>query len=200
MARKDPNSPLNIRNHLRESVAYFYCKYEDDQRNTFVAVAKAIISQILVQNTSLVPYLYERASRSGTITLNTIKLAKELLKISMMHCEKLLIVIDGLDECSRDNQKDIASEYQAIVDSMPVSDAGRIRCLFVCQNNSTARKDLGMIPCLHVDASNNKQDIATYVSIWTKRMQGKFSLSDEEVIRIDGMITQKADGMLIFNG
>jgi hypothetical protein len=94
------------------TVAFFYCRYQDDERNTFLAVARGILAQLLHQDDNILAYLYDKASRSGQTTLSTVSLAKELLEIATKNHKKLYIVIDGIDECERDERKEIASTFE----------------------------------------------------------------------------------------
>ncbi|OCL05741.1 hypothetical protein AOQ84DRAFT_91604 [Glonium stellatum] len=52
--------------HLREipsaHIFFFYCKHKDKSRNSFIAFARAIISQAITQNDSLISYVYEEAA------------------------------------------------------------------------------------------------------------------------------------------
>src|ERR1700744_4931008 len=75
LAQADPQASTGPRS--QKTTAFFYCKYEDDQRSSFLAVARGIISQVVSQNKSLVPYLYQKSKESHAITLGTVKLAKE---------------------------------------------------------------------------------------------------------------------------
>ncbi len=52
-------------------VVFFYCKHGDSQRNTFLAVARSILLQLLRHNGSLLSYLFEAACTSGENSLDS---------------------------------------------------------------------------------------------------------------------------------
>src|SRR5437763_7902 len=94
-------------------IVFFYCKHKDPQRNTFTAVAKGMLVQLLRQNDGLLSYLYEKALLSGETILESRVLAKELLETALKSLEKVYIIIDGVDECDRDEKKIIISWFRS---------------------------------------------------------------------------------------
>lgn len=100
-------------------VAYFYCKYKDPERNTFVAVFRAIISQLFTQSkdSDLLQALYERSVESGERYLESQSLCTELLTIAVGSVSKnagIYLIVDGLDECENKDRKVIISEIAKI--------------------------------------------------------------------------------------
>lgn len=87
--------------------------------------------------------MYETASNSSDATLTKEAHAKDLLKIALMNSRWTYIIIDGLDECSREDRKMISSYFQSVTHSIPKKNLGTLRCLFVSQDDGYARKDLG---------------------------------------------------------
>ena len=91
------------------TVAFFYCKHGDGERNSFIGVARSILAQIHVQNPHLLPYFHEQASISGDAMLTSTSVAKEMLGIAIESCEKLYIIIDGVDECKPKERKEVST-------------------------------------------------------------------------------------------
>lgn len=176
------------------SLSFFYCKYQDTERNTFLAVARGILSQLLRQDETLLPYLYEKASKSGQTVLQSNALAKELLTTSVKNCKRLYVILDGIDECDRDNRKEIVSVLEEISESFPPEDADSFRCMFVSQDDSLARKDFSKMVSLKITESDVKKDIRTYAAAWSAKIQSKFELTAERQNFIEDSITAKADG------
>jgi len=174
--------------------AFFYCKYEDDQRNSFISVARGILSRLFHADESLLPYLYEKASKSGQIALSTVNLAKELLETSIRNCQKVYIIIDGIDECERDERKEIVSFFEKISTSLLPNDADSFRCMFVSQDDSFARKDFAGMVSLMITESDIRKDIRKYVSVWSEKIRHKFDLPDENRKFIEDNVTEKAEG------
>jgi hypothetical protein len=178
------------------TLCFFYCKSEDAQHNTFAAVAKAILLQLLQQNEFLLPYFWEkRLERKGSgITLNTISVVKELLEISLKSCGTVYLIIDGLDECPRDERKEIATEFKSIVNSTFNSESNEIRCMFVSQDDGFSRKDFMGLHTLRITTEDNKGDITNYSKDWISRIEGKFGLTAEEGNEILNLVMRHSEG------
>ena len=181
----------------KAKVAFFYCKYNDTARNTFVAVARGVLSQLLRQNRDLLPFFYERSSASGEVTLSSLTLAKELLKVALNSVEKVYVILDGIDECSRDDRKDISSFFCGIVEDLPQANFDSIHCLFVSQDDGFARKDFTKCSALKIDANDNKTDIHNLVRVWSERLQQRFELTDDRKSEIWDQVSRGADGRLL---
>ena len=102
------------------TVVFFYCKHDEETRNTFMAVARSILWQLSSQNPLLLPYIYKYASSRGEILLTSKVLANEILNIALSSCEKTFIVIDGLDGCQRAERVEITSFFRGLVESASV--------------------------------------------------------------------------------
>ncbi|KAF2800244.1 hypothetical protein K505DRAFT_229183, partial [Melanomma pulvis-pyrius CBS 109.77] len=103
------------RNLPKARTSFFYCRHSDEHRNAFVSVARAILSQLAVNNSPLLLYLYDRASKSGEAVLSSTSTAKDLLAIALQTCDKsykTYIILDGLDEYSRDDRKEIIEWFK----------------------------------------------------------------------------------------
>ncbi|KAI1410433.1 hypothetical protein F5Y13DRAFT_167760 [Hypoxylon sp. FL1857] len=186
-----------VRSISQVSTAVFYCKYGDPSRNTFISVARSLLSQLLVQNNHLLQLLYEKASMSGEIELTSKTTAEELLRTALNNCGTTYIIIDGIDECNRENRKEISTFFQSVVDELPPGDIGAIRCLFVSQDDGIARKDLGMVPSIKITSSDNKNDLQSFANVWHKRIEDRFGRLPGN-INIANIILARAQGMFLF--
>ena len=183
-----------IRKLPNVKLGFFYCKHGVESRNTFVGVARGIISQILRQNEVILPFLYEHACTSGEDVLSSDDLAAEILREVLHNCETTYIVLDGLDECEREGRRRIASIFQDLCESLPVRDLYRCRCIFISQDDSAARKDFAKIPAFKITPSETSRDIKTYSAAWSRKIRHKFDLSDEREQHISNLITEAAAG------
>lgn len=179
------------------TVLFFYCRHDDSQRNSFVAVARGLISQILCQNDMLLSYLYEKASTSGEAVLTGPSLVKEILSMAIKNSERTYIILDGLDECNREDRKEITSWFRDLIDSPSRTDFGSIRCLFISQDDGPGRKDLSMLPTLKIRGEDNRCDIELYANAWSKKIQEKFELQDDNRDEIAGRIVTASGGMFL---
>ncbi|PZC93210.1 zf-H2C2-2 domain containing protein [Pyrenophora tritici-repentis] len=115
-------------------VAFFYCRNTDGDRNALVAVARTIISQLVVENDMLLLKVFETAQASGEAVLSSRSMAKTLLAIALQTfptSQKTYIIIDGLDEYAREDRKEISIWFKEQVRSIPRQDLGQLRCLFL---------------------------------------------------------------------
>jgi hypothetical protein len=184
--------------HLRKTplahVLFFYCRHEDKDRNSFVALARAMVGQIIVQNNSLLPYVYEMAAQSGEKPLGTLKLTKEILENCLMSLDEVYIVIDGLDECPPAEKKSIASWFQNVVDSVSEDGGGRMRCLFLSQNDKETSRLFKGLPSVLIRSADLVGDIKTFCKTEGEKIKEKFVLSDPETEKIVQKVSQEAKG------
>jgi len=177
------------------TVAFFYCKYMDLERCSFISVVRALLFQLLHQNATLLPYIYDAASHSGETILMKSSHAVELLDTALKSCNKVYIVLDGLDECERKQRKEISETFIRIVESLPPESSDTIRCLFISQDDDAARKDFATLPSLRIIADDNKADITAYVRRWCGELQVKFHLSIERTEGLAERITEESEGV-----
>lgn len=181
------------------SIAFFYCKHKDTSRNSFLAVAKGVLSQLINQNKHLIQYFYETSSNCGETSLQTPALAKDLLRIALSSSKRTYVILDGLDECDSKERRHIVQFFRETVEALPSADMDSIRCLFVSQDDKEARnhfKSSNMpIPLISICPSDTKHDIHSFVMIWKAKIVGKFG--DLQGVRCDiaKIVTAKAQGI-----
>ena len=178
-------------------VLYFYCRYTDpqDQRRTFVAMARSFLAQLLRSGDSMVSYLFEYATSEGDSRLRTRKSAEELLEVCLKDTGRIYIIVDGLDECPEHEQKAIVSWLRKYVDSSS-SEPEPSRCLFLSQFDGAIRSMLSSIPTLSIRPDDNKADIHAFCQGNIGRIRTKFGLDDLESIGIVSTTSARADGKL----
>ena len=176
----------------------FYCKGTDEQRNGFLTVAKSLLSQIALTQDSVLHYLYEEASKSNEAVLSTTVVAKRLLEVALNSCGRVYIVLDGLDECSRDDRKELTSWFQDLVASLPRACLGAIRCLFISQEDGFARKDLGMLSQIKIMPADNTADIEAFCGEWHEKIESKFGPLERREHNVKRVVSTRAQGTILF--
>ena len=174
------------------SVLFFYCKHLDNRRNTFLALARSILTQLLRQNAGLVPYFYDKSIGSGQTSLDSNQLCKELLEVAIRSCSKTYIIIDGVDECDMKERKVIISLFTSLVDTQ--TQPGNIRSLFVSQDENDIKKLLETASVIRVSSDDNKADIERFAGKWAFKIIQKFELAKEVQDFITNSVTNKSDG------
>lgn len=177
------------------SIAFFYCKHKDTSRNSFLAVAKGILSQLVDQNKHLIQHFYEKSSNCGETSLHTKALAGELLRVALSSFKRTYIILDGLDECDAKERKYVVEFFRNTVEALPTSDMDSIRCLFVSQDDRDARKDLSNIPSINISPSDTKHDIHSFVMILKDKIERKFGDLQGTRHDIAKIVTAKAQGI-----
>jgi hypothetical protein len=176
------------------TVLFFYCKQDDPERDSFLDVARTLLKQLLQQNKGLLATFYPRCCRSGETTLTSPDLTKELLHIAFEKCKKAYIILDGIDECPRDQRKIISGWFRKLVDDLPLSEPERIRCLFVSQDDGIARKDFSGLTAVRVGGSDNKEDIKSYNKVEANKLRESFRFSEQMALDIAARVTNSAEG------
>lgn len=146
---------------------------------------------------SVLNYLYEKAAESSEALLSTTSVAKELLTVTLNSCKDVYIVLDGLDEYSRAERKDLTSWFIDLISSLSRTDFGSIRCLFISQEDGFARKDLSMLSQIKITPNDNKADIEAFCQHWHEEIEEKFGCLDGEQ-HVKNVISARAQGIVSF--
>ncbi|KAK2470509.1 hypothetical protein H9L39_18126 [Fusarium oxysporum f. sp. albedinis] len=179
------------------SVCFFYCGFDDLERNNFVSLARSLLSQLLVQNISLLLPFEEKMSVSGQVVLTSSELSKDLLNTSL-RSQKTFIILDGIDECSRDQRKDICQWFKTVVDSLSRTEQDEIRCLFISQDDGVGRKDLSMLPTISLTSEHNLNDIERFSRRWQDTIEEKFGSLGDDGLDITQEIKSCSQGSFMF--
>jgi hypothetical protein len=157
-----------------KSTIFFYCKYQDDRKKTFLGVARSLLSQLLNKHEDLLPYLYDQCITSGQVSLVSSQLATELLKTCLETVPKASIIIDGIDECDFGERKAILLFFTSVIERSVVP--GELRGLFVSQDENDIRRLLRTASVLRLTDSHNKSDIESYATHWLGKITQKFGI------------------------
>ncbi|KAF8459944.1 hypothetical protein BDZ91DRAFT_785581, partial [Kalaharituber pfeilii] len=178
------------------AVAYFYCRYRTENKDSFNAVGRGILSQLIKHNEGIISLLWEKMADSGEITLKASNLLLELLEVAMKNSKTSYVIIDGLDECEKTERRKIISTLQSISESINQQVPGTIRLLFISTNEPDIRRQLSSI--VKIQLKPNDDDIRQYTTVWTAKIQKRFRLSDAETDNIIAKVLERAQGMLLY--
>jgi hypothetical protein len=173
---------------------YFYCRNGDAVRDSFIAFSRALIKQILQQETDLLQYVYHECALSGERPLCSIKRAQTLLETCMKNLKNIYIVIDGIDECQPEEKRKIVSWVNSITRLLQ-DDGNKFRCLFSCQSDEETSNLFKNIPTVQVKGAGIAQDIQNFCIVEGKNLQTKFSLTNEQIDDIVGKVSHRAEGI-----
>jgi len=182
------------RRNPHATIAYFYCKHEDPSRDSFIAFARSIISQLTRLNPSLLPFVLQVRTTSGTTSLQSSKLAKEILNTSVESFDNLILVIDGLDECIKAQKDEIVSWIKFAVASAETDDSRILRCCFLSQEDNDTGKLLKGFPTFRITEQHNNQDILHFCERGAAEIGQNFGLVPQEVQSLRDCVAKNADG------
>jgi hypothetical protein len=121
-------------------------------------------------------------------------LVEELLSLAFQNCDNAYIIIDGIDECPREERKAISQWFRKLVEDLPVSNPDRLRCLFVTQYDGHASRDFGGIASINIQPEDGKHDVGEFSRVESSKVQEKFGLSDERMTGIVSTVTNSVEG------
>ncbi|KAK3684319.1 hypothetical protein B0T22DRAFT_493833 [Podospora appendiculata] len=179
------------------TVAFFYCRHGEVTRNSFIGVARSILVQLLVQIPSVLPCFFQKASVSSEVVLTSTETAKDMIQTALYSCERTYLVIDGIDECERSDQPEIAKYFRVVVDECNSTETCSINCLFLSQDDGVAQKSFGGLPHILV-TDENQQDLRHYAGACQKRIEEKFAGLLPRKFPLANIIFARAQGMFIF--
>ncbi|EWG35919.1 hypothetical protein FVEG_00106 [Fusarium verticillioides 7600] len=181
----------------RPRMLIFYCKQGLPEHNSFLGLARSFLLQLLNQDKGFLLYLYRKHCDSNEAVLSSIPLAQEMLQFLLSSCKSAYIIIDGLDECEREERKLITQWFRHLVESLPESAPDRLRCLFVSQDDRIGSKDLQGLAKIKIEPQDNMQDVLVYSRVQANELRRKFDFSEEESSRIAIGVTESVKGIFL---
>ena len=118
--------------------------------------------------------------------MSAISLAKSLIETVCSILQHIFIVIDGLDECQKaEDRKEIIDTFSDLVKTCDGQSQGKLRVLFLSRSDFQAdRMSLPLIiDTFPLAPENNQKDIERYCNLRFEREHGllKLGLQDQEV-------------------
>jgi hypothetical protein len=175
-------------------VLFFYCKHENPERDNFLALARSLLAQFLKQDQGLLYYFYQKCCDNADAMLSSLSLIEELLTFAFQNCKNAYIILDGLDECARNERKHIVQWFRILVDSLPPTEADRYRCLFVSQDDGVARKDFAGLSSIKISGNDNRSDIDEYCKVQAEQLKSDLCLTEEKANSIAGIVANSVEG------
>lgn len=186
----------NLQSEEEMSIAYFYCRDQDEQRNKFSCVVKGILAQLLIQNSLLLPYLYAECLKK--VTLETKHDCVRILSTVLKANPKTFILLDGLDECEQKERNALLNFFTtAITETATIP--GKLRVFFVSQELKDIRNSLHVADTLRLKETHLEKDIKSYAITWSHKIQLRFeNMPDAARENIVKLVCEGADGMFLF--
>ena len=175
-------------------LAFFYCRYNDNQKNSFTDVLRGILVQLIQQNEDLLSYVYDACCSSTEVTLDSPNRLKNLVETSLRSCSNCCVIIDGVDECEEREEKKITEWFVGAIENIPQHDAATIRLLFVSQRDKVTESLLAKAAVIPLDSEHHQEDVRAYARHWSEKLQRKFEISEGSASQISTAVADQAKG------
>ena len=181
------------------SVAYFYCKQGDSARDSCNGIFRAILTQLLEQNSDIISYFN---NHQLAVTHDPLKSAglKALVETTFKVLGLVYLVIDGLDEIDRIERKEFFSIMLPLVKSQLKEGTGcKIKLFISSRGEDDIRMNLDSIggtwrKSYEITGDDNHKDIASYISRRAQELQYKFRLDHFRREEISRDVSSRAGG------
>lgn len=178
------------------ALSYFYCDYSDSRTLETLNTFGSILQQLLSRKSALpeevattIKQIYAEGM-SLPSREDLIGLVRSVLKLP----PRTYVVIDGLDECSKDAQEDVLF----IVKGLANFDKAVVKVVVFSHENAHLSSVLKHYPCVHMSEAALTRDIMSYVesTVKSKLDAGELVIRNpalkEEII---SELVTKAQGM-----
>lgn len=186
-----------LRSQKKGSVAYYLCSFRNDGQENCSMILKAIAAQMMRQNKHLSAYVCDEYISHGRTP--SIKELKQLIPDLISGSLSSRIVIDGLDECTQDRQKEFLPILLALAKTNNPADT---RCKIIVFSRDVpiiarSMKSKHMLT-LKEEAVAIEQAIRSYVHSELLELQadlGDLEMPMQMVGDMEETLVSKADGM-----
>ncbi|KAI9869334.1 MAG: hypothetical protein M1813_000123 [Trichoglossum hirsutum] len=180
------------------SVGYFYCKHKNPFKNSFASIARGILAQLISRNEDILPFVYDKQASSGEVTLQSTKLLREVFDVVLAAIDKVVIILDGLDECEKEERKTTLSWLQTTIAKVIDTNPGSLRVLIFSTDEPDIRRSLSNATIKRLETLDNRSDILSYIEIWSCKIAEKFKISQVRKEEIVSQISERTRGMFLF--
>lgn len=108
-------------------------------------------------------------------------------------------MLDGIDECRRNERNNIVQWFRTLIDNLPPSEPDRYRCLFVSQDDGVARKDFAGLSSIKISADDNRGDIEEYCKTQAELLRNSLNLTKEKADSIAEFVTKSTNGTYTYS-
>ena len=102
---------------------------------------------------------------------------------------KTYIVIDGLDECGREESRAIVEIFQGLVSNGSKNGVATVRCFFVSQDDSTCD-----MPTIVVTSARNQDDLENFVRARHEQLESRFGELRSKDNHISNLLLARSQG------
>ncbi|KAI0105552.1 WD40 repeat-like protein [Nemania sp. FL0031] len=184
-------------NDEKRCVAYFYFKHNEKDRRKHKSLLRAILAQLISHDDVLSDHFLHEISSIDKAKLRSTKTLEGLIKTALASYEVSYIVLDGLDECSRDQATKSINWFLSILKDQPQPTKTALRLLFCGQNDGNLEVLLAGQPSISLAAKGHQEDIYRYCQTRSKKITKSLGIEDMNQ-HIVSRVTEEAKGMFLY--
>jgi hypothetical protein len=186
---------LSVENSKDTRTAYFHCDYSDLETLGAAQILGALSRQLLELIDIPSCVAEEPCFSHGNRPLKPQE-ASRILSSAISVYTAVYVIIDGLDECSKDDQAEL---LRALGEHTSLT--GVLVKVFISSREPTGDVNSFGIPrTISISVASSSPDISTYVqgSVSSLRQSGKLNVQDERLVNeIIQTLCEKAQGMSV---
>ncbi|KAF4980975.1 hypothetical protein FZEAL_3132 [Fusarium zealandicum] len=176
----------------QSSVAYFYFKH--GHARTHNAFLRAFLEQLITQSAALSGELFDELSAIEGENLRGSNKLQELVKKALQTFRVSFLVLDGLDECLKEETHRTVQWLLSMVNDEPGDQI--LRVIFSGQRDGVLDVLLNGHSSISLETPAHVDDIRHYCAGFCERIQKKFKLPQEMHDSILTMVTEESKGSI----
>ncbi|KAK6223993.1 hypothetical protein LQW54_000139 [Pestalotiopsis sp. IQ-011] len=182
-------------------VAYFYFKHTHEHKRSLQKMMRSVLSHLIEQDPSLLDHVYREVCGTSRISFDRVK---ELAQLAISSSRLCFLVVDGLDECSKDEilrttEAEKVIKWLTELTTSPDAQSSDIRVLVSSQRDGVIEEMLEDYPTLQLETMQLHDDnIGRYVRVQARVISETFQGTQTTVGEIVEKITATAKGMFLY--
>lgn len=180
----------------RDLILYFYCKYDQKNKQSFGCILQALLDQILQQDQALSEDLLEEILVADTVKARTTEFLSNFVQKAFASQAHSFAIIDGLDECNSAQACVTLDWFISLTSQKPQGSpsTGAVRVLFSGQRDGLLDQKLEGYPSIALESSRHLEDVRRYCEKRCASLGMKFKLNHVDVQNVISKITNGAQG------
>ncbi|KAF4859793.1 Vegetative incompatibility protein HET-E-1 [Colletotrichum siamense] len=180
------------------SVAYFYYKHGNIDKNTHNASLRAILEQLIDQDTLSSQELLREVLSQAEVNVRSTKSLEALTLRALEQRQLSFLVLDGLDECAIGEAEATIRWLLSLINEKLDPNSSRLRVIVSGQRNGVLDHFLSSQRTISLESSEHVDDIREYCRHQCARIKTKFNISSALEESIITKVMEAAKGMFLY--
>ncbi|TKW56360.1 hypothetical protein CTA1_7211 [Colletotrichum tanaceti] len=180
------------------SVAYFYFKHGNSEKNNHGSFLKAVLTQLISQDTATSQGFFQELSSQADVNIRSRESLQTLTRAALEEYRVSFLVLDGLDECDRGQAEVTVKWLLSLLDDDRYVGKTSLRILFSGQRDGLLDALLRSYPAICLESSKHTADIERYCLQYVPKLRKKFPMTKELETDILSLVSTRAEGMFLY--